>query len=222
MLITFSGVVGSGKSKNAKILYRELLAAGISVVYLRFRFITWRNLFKKLPAPKPVPATRDKAERKQAEEKAIRTGRIKRLSFLRFLGYAGRILFFRMFVQIKLREKIAITDRYFWDNFAHYALRGPLEKAYHAALVRLLPRPELQFLLTASAQTIFQRRPFYDRTYLRGLLDNYEQMAKQFPHLIVLPTDDVDTLRTRIVAHVQKYCSNRGIPIPAAAVSEQS
>ena len=52
MLVTFSGMVGSGKTTNAKKALQILHEIGYSPYYLRFRLINWRDLFKS-PAAKP-------------------------------------------------------------------------------------------------------------------------------------------------------------------------
>src|SRR5262245_25411877 len=125
MLITFSGIVGSGKSRGAKQVLALLTAWGYTPYYLRFRFIRWRHLFfspvekpwqkhhalSPLEAP-PIPANSDMPKR------ACSIG--KRLSFLRFLGYWLLIMRFRLVMAIHFRKCLVVLSRYFYDSLVYF------------------------------------------------------------------------------------------------------
>ncbi|MDQ7051473.1 MAG: hypothetical protein Q9P14_00690 [candidate division KSB1 bacterium] len=206
MLITFSGVVGSGKSTNAKKARRMIESMGFEVIYLRFRFVSWRWLFKPISAMKTKKNgdTKQRNDRTKQAPEALRSGKFEKLNFLRFSGYLWRMLVFRMLLAMKLDGKIVITDRYYYDNFSHYFLSGPMERLYLAILKRALPRPDLAFFLMANERRIVERRPHYDPDYLVQLCHHYSAILHRFPELVPINTDRFDTLDEIIAQNIKR------------------
>lgn len=211
MLITFSGIVGGGKSTNAKQAHRFLQEAGYPVVYLRFRFLKSRRLLRALFAHghNTAPPARDKAKAKRADMPLRRQALLK-LTLTRTLGYLWRIIMFRIFAAIRLRRKIIIIDRFYYDNLVHYALTERRERFYLWLIKRALPVPQLALLLIARPQTILQRRPNYDGAYIRQLYRNYQQLAQEFPYLTFLQTDSFKNLTADISHHLCRTVARTG------------
>ncbi len=208
MLITFSGIVGSGKSTNAKHAFKLLQKQGYPAVYIRFRFLTWRKIFQPLPSKTKNTAARVKVK-PHAQEKALRCQPTVPLTLIRCLGYLWRMLIFRIFVLIRLRQKMAIVDRFYYDSFSHYKLTGRRERIYLWILKKFLPTPDLSLMLIAEPKVILHRRPHYDKGYVRELFLNYKQVAREFPHLLVIKTDRFDTLTATIEQHILNALQKR-------------
>ena len=200
MLITFSGIVGSGKSTNAKHVFKFLQEQGYPVVYIRFRFLTWRKIFRPLPAKRKHRHAHKAAAK--VHDKPLRCQPTVPLTLVRCLGYLWRMLVFRAFVQVRLRQKIAIMDRFYYDSFTHYKLASRAERGYLWILKKALPVPDLALMLIAEPKVILRRRPHYDAGYVRELFLNYTQVAREFPNLMTIKTDHVDALTVAIVQHV--------------------
>ena len=206
MLTTFSGIVGSGKSTNAKHALRLLQDLEYPVLYLRFRFLIWRKIFQPLPVVKKGDASapsQKKAAKISAEEN-LRQQAVRTLTLWRALGYAWRILGFRFFFALRLRRKIVVLDRFYYDNFVHYEFSGARERFYLTMLQHLMPRPDLALFFIATPHTILQRRPHYEAEYVRQLHQQYCKVAKEFPHLIVIPTDSFAGLTEKVTQHVRR------------------
>jgi len=206
MLITFSGIVGGGKSTNAKQASRFLQEAGYSVVYFRFRFLTARRIFQSLFMKRKAavaPPSKEKPEKTKTEAPPRRRKLVK-LTLARTLGYLWRILIFRIFAAVCLRQKIIIIDRFYYDSLAHYSLAGYRERFYLTLLKKALPVPNLAMMLLARPQTILRRRPNYDGEYIHRLYRRYQQVAREFPHVIVLRTDSLQNLTAIILQHVRQ------------------
>jgi thymidylate kinase len=201
MLITFSGIVGSGKSTNAKHVFKFLQEQGYPAIYIRFRFLTWRKIFQPLPAKRKRPHAHKKAAPK-AHDKPLRCQPTVPLTLVRFLGYLWRTLIFRTFVRLRLRQKIAIMDRFYYDSFTHYKLTSRTERIYLWILKKAMPVPDLALMLIAEPKVILRRRPHYDAGYVRELYLNYTQIAREFPHLVTIKTDHFGALTVAIVQHV--------------------
>jgi thymidylate kinase len=201
MLITFSGIVGSGKSTNAKHAFKFLQDQGYPVVYIRFRFLTWRKIFQPLPAKRKHRHAHKKSAPK-AQDKPLRCQPTVPLTLVRCLGYLWRMLVFRAFAQMRLRQKIAIVDRFYYDSFTHYKLASRAERIYLWILKKALPVPDLALMLIAEPKVILRRRPHYDAGYVRELYLNYTQIAREFPNLVTIKTDNLGALTVTIVQQI--------------------
>jgi thymidylate kinase len=211
MLITFSGIVGSGKSTNAKQAHRFLQEAGYPAVYLRFRFLKAQRILRALLENEQhaAPPAREKAKSQRAAP-SLRRQAIIKLTLARTLGYLWRISMFRIFAAIRLRRKIIILDRFYYDSLVHYSLTGRRERFYLWLLKIALPVPTLALMLTARPQTILRRRPNYEGAYVRKLYRNYQQMAREFPHLIVLQTDSFKNISAKLSQHLRQTIAREG------------
>jgi thymidylate kinase len=201
MLITFSGIVGSGKSTNAKHVFKFLQEQGYPAVYIRFRFLTWRKIFRPLPTKKKRSHAQKKAAPK-AHDKPLRCQATASLTLVRFFGYLWRTLIFRAFVRMRLRQKIAIMDRFYYDSFTHYKLTSRAERVYLGILKKAMPEPDLALMLIAEPKVILRRRPHYDAAYVRELFLNYTQVAREFPNVVTIKTDNFSALTGTIAQHV--------------------
>ncbi|MCG3118667.1 MAG: Thymidylate kinase [bacterium] len=216
MFITFSGIVGSGKSTNAKQAYRFLQESAYPVVYLRFRHLTARKIlrawFKKKKEP-AVAAAPGKPPKRRSETSLRQQAMIK-LTLARTMGYLWRIIMLRLFLAARLRRKIVIIDRFYYDSFVHYTLSGYRERFYLSVLKRALPTPNLALLLIARPQTILRRRPNYDETYVLQLYSHYKKIIQSFPHLVVIKTDNLKELSATITAHIRQTLARAGEAAP--------
>lgn len=201
MLITFSGIVGSGKSTNAKHVFKFLQEQGYPAVYIRFRFLTWRKIFRPLSAKRKRRHAHKKTAPK-AHEKPLRCQPTVPLTLVRSMGYLWRTLIFRTFVRVRLRQKIAIMDRFYYDSFTHYKLTSRAERIYYWIIKKAMPLPDLALMLIAEPKVILRRRPHYDAGYVRELFLNYTQIAREFPNLVTIKTDHVGPVTVAIVQHV--------------------
>lgn len=212
MLIIFSGIVGSGKSTNAKQAYRLLQELGYPAVYFRFRFFTWRKIFQPLPDKKktPLAATSKKRSTAGKDDEPLRQQPTVPLTLLRSLGYLGRMIILRIFLALRLRQKIVIMDRFFYDSFVHYALNGRRERFYLSIIKRMMPVPDLALMLTAEPQTILQRRPHYDTEYVHRLSRSYGTLVQEFPNLVAIKTDNLDHLSKTIAQLMREAAAATG------------
>jgi len=213
MLITFSGIVGGGKSTNAKQAHRLLQEAGYPVVYFRFRFLTWRRFFQPLPERKKPPMASPSPEKKKVN-RPLRRRPMAKLTLVRALGYFWRILIFRIFAAVRLRRKIVILDRFYYDNFVHHALRGKRERFYFLLLKKILPVPNLALILIARPPTILRRRPHYDGDYLQRLYRHYTRLTQEFSNLILIRTDGLNDLTAVITQHVGQAIARERLAKP--------
>jgi hypothetical protein len=186
MLITVSGMVGSGKSTASKRIIELVEAAGGQCQYVRFRSL---GFFGLRSAPGGPATATDAALPARTAGPRWSGFRPRTLTLLIACGYAVRILAFRAFGPRRSSPVYYVIDRFFYDNFVHYALRSRRERVYAAALARLVPRPDLAILLLASADTLRERRPDYAPAYISVAGLGYSRLPAQFPALVTVETD---------------------------------
>lgn len=206
MLVTISGMVGSGKTTAANHVRRLAENEGV-------RATCWR--FQSLPCFRFLQAG-DRGAAPHAEQ--AQSGRAARWSDYRrrpltarvALGYVVRILAFRLFRRWRGSQEVQVSNRYFYDSFVHYELKTPAERLYATLLQRLVPAPDLAILLMASPETITARRPQYAREYLSSVGQAYRNLRLRFPQLIEISTDPDQPTVEHLEALVREHVAPRG------------
>ncbi|NUO80109.1 hypothetical protein HUU05_08535 [candidate division KSB1 bacterium] len=212
MLVTFSGMVGSGKTTNAKKTLRWLCARGYQPYYLRFRFINWRSLFRT-PAVTPWreqegAATPPKQQTPPPTELLRHLAAGKRLSFPFFVGYLLRIVRFRLFVALHHRRHLLVLNRYFYDSFMHYRIASARERKYLRWLMKAAPKPDLAILLVLRPETSRRRRSAYVLEELRQVAENTAELQNYASHLRVIATDNLSTVDREVEKELRAVFTN--------------
>lgn len=202
MLISFSGMVGSGKTINAKKTLRWLRALGHEPYYLRFRLINWRSLWRT-PASEPwrEKETLARSHKPHTQARALTPRPAtsdKQLTFALFLGYLVRIGLFRLFVALHHRRHLLVVNRYFYDSFAHFRMTSPREQKLLHWLIKAAPEPELAILLVLKPETSHRRRPAYAFEELQRLAENTLALKNYAPHLRLVATDVISTVDRQV------------------------
>jgi thymidylate kinase len=196
MLVTFSGIVGSGKTTAARSAARALSAAGVPAEYRRFRRLP---CFTALDPSRwlgrngggaPAPAADGDGEDQDRGQTrgGTRTRRLP-LTITATLGYAARALAFRAYVGTS-RGPCIVLDRYFYDSLAHYRLTGRRERLYVALLDRLIPVPDAAILLMPSPALVAARRPHYTAAYISRVIDGFDALRACCARLEPVSADD--------------------------------
>ena len=179
MLVTVSGMVGSGKSTAVRSIARLLEQHGVEATCWNFQSLPCFGR-RRLPRPKGVEG--DATQRWTEYRQKPLTARLT-------TGYLVRILAFRVFRRWHGGRHCHVMNRYFYDNLVHYRLTTRREQRYVALLQRLVPVPDVAILLVASAATIETRRPAYSATYVTTVEEAYDNLRRFFPQLVVVNTD---------------------------------
>ena len=198
MLITFSGLDGAGKSTliewlKGRLEGRERRVAVYHMYHDVGLFACGRVLLDKLrrgrarrnaaggygsrtPGPAPrTPARAARAARAVVWNKTVRLC-VYPLDLLIFLGC-------RLYVE-KLRRRVLIMDRYFYDTLVDVG-GGP--RTYGARLLsRLTPTPHVPVYLDVSAEEAFARKGEHSLDYLESRRRSYQKLFSTRPRAVVL------------------------------------
>ena len=183
MIVAVSGMVGTGKSTAVKHILDLLQRHGVEAVQWRFQrlpCITFTSVATSVSGePSHGP---DKTPRGQGY-------RSRTLTLGVALGYLARAITFRVYRRWPSSPPWVVSNRYFYDSFAHFDLSRGRGSMYAHLLERLLPKPDLAFLMVASRETLAARRPQYSVEYIDRVATGYQQLRNLFPELVEVSSE---------------------------------
>ena len=189
-IISFSGIDGAGKSTHIDALCQHLRAAGSEYLLLTF----WDDVvaFSSLREHMSLAVFRgDKGVGRPDRPIVRRDKNVSRwyLSAVRMLLYLFDALRLRLLVsRLKCSgADFLIFDRYIYDELANLPLRRNLSRAYVRILEKLVPKPDLAFLIDADPIAAVLRKPEYPLEFVRRNREAYFTMAGLVPHMETVP-----------------------------------
>lgn len=194
VVITFSGLVGTGKSVCARYVASNLFQEGLPVYYLRFRLISLKSFFEKKRQVTKFNFKENMPEPVQGNLiKRFENFRLKsNFSFLLFMFfYLWKAYLFYLLVNLRYRNDIVIADRYIYDHLVHYRVSERRQWFIYRLFLKLLPKPNIPFILAADVASILKARPNYDREYIQVNLENYRQLKELCPDTVFLDSGEI-------------------------------
>lgn len=190
ILISFSGLDGSGKSTQIENLRAFAVTEGFTVRQLTF----WDNVVvgasyregfvhkvyrseKGIGLPGKPVARRDKNVRKW---------------YLSLARHALYLLDALNLCRVAARERrsgadIILFDRYIYDEFANLPLASGLSRAFVRLITGIVPRPDIAYLLDADPEAARARKPEYPVEFMRECRDSYYQLAALLGTMSLIP-----------------------------------
>ena len=203
LLISFSGVDGSGKSTQIENLRSALHAAGITtsllafwdnvVVGVKYREGFVHKVYKSEPgigAPGKPVNRRDKNMRGW------------HLTLARHFLYLLDALNLRRVVARARRESgtdVIILDRYIFDELSNLNLQNPLSRSFIKFVQSLVPRPDVAYLLDADPVAAYARKPEYPVEFMKKCRRAYFELAELLGTMTVIPALGIDEARLAVL-----------------------
>jgi thymidylate kinase len=212
ILLSFSGMDGSGKSTQIENLCNQLTEAGLPFVRLEFwdnvvAFPRWRAGFshKFLKSDGGIGAPGKPVNRNDKNNRSW------------YLILARSALF--LFDAFNLRRVVAKTrakgiriivfDRYIFDQLATLPLERALARAYARLIMKLVPRPDVAYLLDAEPEVARERKPEYPLDFLYKYRRSY-LCLRDIAGLTLIEARPQDEVRMAITQKLQKWVPLRG------------
>lgn len=232
MLITFSGLDGSGKT--------TLIDAARALLERRNRAVTVLTMYDDITVYALVRGCRDRlratlgrsargevpAGAALAEPQVVRGRGLGRLVYGIARHPATRacvlpvdvgIFACRSLYERRVRGRVLVMDRYFYDSLADLATGGRLAWLYIALVLRLLPKPRVPILVDVTAETAYARKQEYPLAYARGRRAVYQRIFGAVPDPVFIQNYD----KGKALLALEEVLSSRldRSPIPGKQVS---
>jgi thymidylate kinase len=206
-LLSFSGIDGAGKSTQIEMLTSRLRQMDLRVTLLvfwddvavltRFRGFTSHTVFggdKGVGAPGQPVNRRDKNVQSWY------------MSAARALLYFLDALSLRRTVAQARANKtdVIIVDRYLYDELANLRVDRPVTRAYVRLLLRLLPSPDVAYLMDADPAQARERKPEYPLEFLHSNRASYLTLSEMAGMTVIAP-GSVNEVSEDIVRKLTKF-----------------
>lgn len=204
-LISFSGMDGSGKSTQIEQISSDLANAGLTVKRMQF----WDNVvaFSSMRAGFSKRVLQSDGQIGSPEKPANRNDKNAKKWYLTL----GRhVLYF--FDAIKLRRitsrilssdaDVIIFDRYLYDQLATLPLQRSISRSYANFLLKLVPKPNVAFVIDAVPEVARARKPEYPLDFMHRYRKAYLQLA-QMAGLTVIPPSGIEEVHAAILATLE-------------------
>jgi thymidylate kinase len=214
LLISFSGLDGSGKSTQIANLREFLHSQGLTtdllafwddvVVLSRFREGFVHKVYgseKGIGAPDRPVNRRDKNVRRWY------------LSILRHgLYLLDALHLVKVIAQARRsRAEVIIMDRYIYDELANLPLSNWLTKLLIRVVAGFVPRPDVAYLLDADPEAARARKPEYPVEFLHLCRSSYLQLAGMLGRMTVIPPLPLEEAKQQVL-HAAAVALSRRTP----------
>lgn len=214
-IVSFSGIDGAGKTTQIEAVCAQLVQMGYRVARVTF----WDDVavFPKLRAGVSFRMLRKPdASHHGKDLRNDKNVRIWYLTLVRACFYLLDSLRLRRIVRrLRARDSdFIVFDRYIYDQAVQIRPRHWFARAYIRLLLALAPQPEFGFILDASPDDAFQRKPEYPLPFMHEYRRAFLALRHFSFGVRVIPPGSIQDVQTRIMSHLllptlptDAYCS---------------
>jgi thymidylate kinase len=203
-VVSFSGVDGAGKSTQIRVLTSYLRQQGLRVEVIPFwdrvacltgiRASAGHRIFK---SEKGVGAPGAPVNRR---DKNIRSWP---MSCVRLWLYLLDAESTRRAVRkaIQAGADFVIFDRYIYDELANLNMRNPLIRAYTRLIMKIVPRPDVSYLLDADPLQARARKPEYPIEFIHINRQSYHDLCSLIGGITIIPPMPLFEVQREVLHH---------------------
>lgn len=203
-IVTFSGIDGAGKSTQIDSLCKILSEQGFCVVRVTF----WDEIavLSGLRARVSLRTLHNNSpDNSFRHDKNVHTWY---LTLVRSFFYLLDSLRLRQVVRRLQRSDVdfIVFDRYIYDQIVQVHARHRIARAYARLLTAIAPIPDAGFILDASPDDAFTRKPEYPLAFVRQYRHAFLATRDLVPALIVVAPGSISEVQRHILAHLSHHC----------------
>jgi len=229
LLISFSGVDGSGKTTQIKNLRSRLEAAGLQTLVLPFWdkavvAVKYRESFvhRVYKSERGVGAPGKPVNRRDKNMRGWHLTLVRHVLYLLDAVNLCRV------VARERRAKdgesppdIIIFDRYIYDELANLNLDSRLSRAFIRLIHAMAPRPDVAYLLDADPTEAYARKPEYPLDFMTRCRQAYFDLAALLGTMTVVPAAGVVEARRAVLDAAQQRLAAAGKPANSISIDSQ-
>jgi thymidylate kinase len=214
LLISFSGVDGSGKSTQIENLRSALHAAGLSTTLLAF----WDNVvvgvkYREGFVHKVYKSERGIGAPGKPVNRRDKNMRGWHLTLARhFLYLLDAMNLYRVVARARKKSgaDVVILDRYIYDELSNLNLSNPLSRAFVKLVHGFVPRPDIAYLLDADPVAAYARKPEYPVEFMKKCRRAYFDLAATLKTMTVIPALALPEAKLAVLRVAQSELAAQG------------
>jgi thymidylate kinase len=215
LLVSFSGLDGSGKSTHIETLCSVLAERGYRTHLLTF----WDNVvvlsrYREGFVHKVYGSERGIGAPGKPVERRDKNVRRWYLSLARHCLYFLDALHLTWVIARARRSgaDVIVMDRYIYDEWANLPLKNPLTRAYIHAVNAFVPPPDVAYLLDADPVAARERKPEYPVEFMQKCRTAYKQLAMMLGTITLVPAVDLPLAKQHVTGAFWLAAGTRPLP----------
>lgn len=213
LLISFSGVDGSGKSTQIENLRSALHAAGLKSTLLAF----WDNVvvgvkYREGFVHKVYKSERGIGAPGKPVNRRDKNMRAWHLTIARhFLYLLDAINLRRVVARAKKSGvDVVILDRYIYDELSNLNMGNSLSRAFVRFVHAFVPRPDIAYLLDADPLAAYLRKPEYPVEFVKKCRRAYFELAGILKTMTIIPALDLPEAKLAVLKAAERELAAQG------------
>jgi thymidylate kinase len=215
ILISFSGVDGAGKSTQIANLQSIAAQHRLKTTVITFwDHIVVLSKYRERFVRKVLKSEAGIGTPGRPVERRDKNVRGWHLDFLRHGLYGLDALNVpRALSRARLgRSDVIIVDRYIYDELANLPLQNSASRTFARAISRLVPSPDIAFVLDADPEAARARKPEYPLEFLRTIRNSYLELANLLGTITVVPALSLAETTNVVELSFRRILARRGVP----------
>jgi thymidylate kinase len=211
LLISFSGLDGSGKSTQIENLSSYLRDNGLTTTTLAF----WDDVvvgtrYREGFVHKVYGSEKGRGSPEKPVNRRDKNIRKWYLNLARHVLYLLDALHLRWVIARAQRSfvDVLIMDRYIYDELANLPLPNPLTRAFVRLVSWVVPRPDIAYLLDADPEAARARKPEYPVDFMRECRASYFLLADIVGSMTVIPPLPLADAKREVENSVERLLRN--------------
>lgn len=231
MLISFSGLDGSGKSTQIEHLRAALHAAGLCTKRLAFwddvvLGVKYREGFvhKVYKSERGIGAPGKPVLRRDKNVRGWHLTLARHFLYLADAINLRRVIARERKIGGKAGRRgpgheaqpaieIIILDRYIYDELANLNLGNPASRLFVRMIRKIVPQPELAYLLDADPLLARARKPEYPVDFMQQCRQSYFALADLLRTMIVVPPLELPEATQAVLRAAEQRLATSGRPV---------